>query len=94
MEIGLTESLLDSIRELKDPSSEGNRDEDIIRVAEERLPTTLGTRYTQCALRCLRGYHEFKEAEKEGGTIGLTFAFRERVVDELKRMAVSCGYVE
>ena len=93
VEIGLHKPLVDVIAEMRKKSSPGIEEDWIVRVAREKVPRLLGTRYAACALKCLKGHAALGVDKKERDDIKLAFAFRKQVVDELKRMAVSCGYL-
>ena len=92
VEIGNGKPILTSIKELKNPSASGSFERDTTRIAKEKIPKNLGTRYTECTLRCLAGYEGFELSGRAGNDADLIFAFRKLVVEELKRMAVACGY--
>ncbi|KAH8707569.1 hypothetical protein GQ44DRAFT_830899 [Phaeosphaeriaceae sp. PMI808] len=92
VEIGTGKPILTSIKELKGQSASGSFEDDTIRIAREKLPKNLGTRYTECAIRCLEGYDGFQVSNRDKDDTSLIFAFRMFIVDELKRMAVACGY--
>ncbi|KAH9878167.1 hypothetical protein J1614_003384 [Plenodomus biglobosus] len=92
IEIGTGLPILESIRQLKCPSASRIYEDDTKRVAKEKLPGNLGTRYAECAIRCLEGYHGFQVHHRYRDNTDLITAFRMLVVDELKRMAVAGGY--
>jgi hypothetical protein len=91
IEIGTGKPIVTSIKELNTPPASGIFEDDSMRIAREKLPKNLGTRYTECALRCLAGYEGFQVSSSDKDDANLTFAFRTLIVDDLKRMAVACG---
>jgi hypothetical protein len=93
VDIGLNKSLSRAVAETKKTSFLGIEDDITISIAKEKLPKLLGTRYAACAVKCLEGYKGLGLDRKERDDTKLAFAFRKEVVDELKRMAVSCGYL-
>jgi hypothetical protein len=91
IEIGTGKPIVTSIKELNTPPASGIFEDDSMRIAREKLPKNLGTRYTECALRCLAGYEGFQVSSSDKDDANLTSAFRTLIVDDLKRMAVACG---
>jgi hypothetical protein len=62
--------------------------ETLVKDSRKKIPKYLGTAFTRCVERCLKG--DFNGDEDKGDSV-LPFAFRRLVVDELKRMAFACG---